>query len=385
MPCVNSSKRFGVRRSTLNEKDDQVSDALEPRTSNQELRTLQSQAMKILLVRPDGIGDQILCLPVATALRRLVPQARIAFMSSAYAAPVFDHHPDVDEVIALTGHESLRALTRTFRDGFDAAIFLKPFRRLMTAAWLARVPVRVATGYRWYSVLANRRVYQHRSEFSQHETDYNVELLAGLGLEGGAAIRPSLVLTQQERQSAMKRTALVPAPRVVLHPGGFAARRWQGEHYWDLAHQLIRAGFGVVLTGTAAERERFYVERGAPTALSDMPGLLDLMGQLGVRELMGVIGTSHAIVSGATGPAHMAAALGVPTVSLFDPRRNNLPRRWRPLGTGVVLRPDVPTCEKCIYEACPYWDCLDRIDSSLVLQHLQDIVTRPEPLRVLHV
>jgi ADP-heptose:LPS heptosyltransferase len=340
---------------------------------------------KILLVRPDGIGDQILCLPVAAALRRLLPKARIAFLSSAYAAPVFDHHPDVDEVVAITGHESLRELADLFQHGFDAAIFLKPFRRLMIAAWLARVPLRVATGYRWYSLFANRRVYQHRSDFSKHETDYNVALLAGLDLDGGSPVRPSLALTHEERQSATRRAAAVPAPRIVLHPGGFAARRWKGEHYWNLAQRLIDAGFGVVLTGTAAERERFYAERGTLDVRPDTPGLLDLMGQLSVRELMGVIGVSHAVVSGATGPAHVAAALGVPTVSLFDPRRNNLPTRWRPLGTGVVLRPDVPTCEKCIYEACPYWDCLDRIDSNLVLRHLQDIVSRQEPLRVLHV
>ncbi|MDQ6733244.1 MAG: glycosyltransferase family 9 protein [Nitrospirota bacterium] len=340
---------------------------------------------KILLVRPDGIGDQILCLPVAAALRRLLPEARIAFLSSAYAAPVFDHHPDVDEVVAITGHEPLRELADLFRHGFDAAIFLKPFRRLMIAAWLARVPLRVATGYRWYSVFANRRVYQHRSDFSKHETDYNVALLAGLGLDGGSPVRPSLALTHEERQSSTRRTAAVPAPRIVLHPGGFAARRWKAEHYWNLAQRLIDAGFGVVLTGTAAERERFCAERRTLDVLPNTPGLLDLMGQLSVRELMGVIGVSHAVVSGATGPAHVAAALGVPTVSLFDPRRNNLPTRWRPLGTGVVLRPDVPTCEKCIYEACPYWDCLDRIDSHLVLRHLQDIVSMQEPLRVLHV
>jgi len=243
----------------------------------------------------------------------------------------------------------------------------------------------VATGYRWYSLFANRRVYQHRSDFSKHETDYNVGLLAGLGLDGGPAARPSLVLTQEERQSGARRTAAVPAPRVVLHPGGFAARRWKGEHYWTLAQRLIQAGFGVVLTGTAAERERFYAEHGALDVRSPLPGMLDLMGQLSVRELMGVIGASHAIVSGATGPAHLAAALGVPTVSLFDPRRNNLPTRWRPLGTGVVLRPDVPTCEKCVYEACPYWDCLDRIDPDIVIRHLRESRTMQEPLRVLHV
>ena len=356
-----------------------------PRTSNSSPASgsnLEPRTSNILLARPDGIGDQVLCLPVAAALRRLLPQARIAFLSSAYAAPLFDHHPDVDEVVAVTGHESLRDLTRLFRHGFDAVVFLKPFRRLMIAAWLARVPLRVATGYRWYSIFANRRVYQHRSDFSKHETDYNVALLAGLGLDGGLPARPSLVLTQEERQSAVRRTAAVPAPRVVLHPGGFAARRWRGEHYWSLAQRLIQAGFGVLLTGTAAERERFYAEGGA---LPDTPGLLNLMGQLSVRQLMGVIGASQAIVSGATGPAHLAAALGVPTVSLFDPRRNNLPTRWRPLGNGVVLRPDVPTCEKCVYEACPYWDCLDRIDPEVVIRHLRDIVTTQEPLRVLHV
>lgn len=337
---------------------------------------------KVLLVRPDGIGDQILCLPVASALRRLLPRAKIAFLSSGYAAPLFEQHPDIDEVMTLDGQETMRELISVFEHDLDAAIFLKPFRRLMLAAWLARVPWRVATGYRWYSVFANRRVYQHRSDFSQHETEYNVALLAGLGLDGGTPVAPFLVLTDDERKAAAGRLAAIPSPQVVLHPGGFAARRWKSEQYWRLAHRLVQEGCGVVLTGSEAEGERFSAERGNYALVS---GMLNLMGRLNVRELMGVIGASQAVVSGATGPAHIAAALHVPNVSLFDPRRNNLPTRWRPLGTGLVLRPDVPTCEKCVYEACPYWDCLDRIEPDAVVRHLQAIVTTREPLRVLHV
>jgi ADP-heptose:LPS heptosyltransferase len=103
---------------------------------------------------------------------------------------------------------------------------------------------------------------------------------------------------------------------------------------------------------------------------------LDLMGQLSVRELMAVIGTSQVVVSGATGPAHIAAALDVPTVSIYDPRRNNTAVRWKPLGKGVLLRPDVPTCEKCIYEACPYWDCLDQITVEEVTVCIGEVVGR---------
>ncbi len=339
--------------------------------------------MKILLVRPDGIGDEILCLPVASALRQLLPDVQIVFLSSAYAAPILAHHPDLDEVWTVTGRESLGELVSLFRRDVEAVVFLKPFKRLMWAAFLARVPIRVATGYRWYSVLANRRVYEHRKDFSKHESAYNVGMLAGLGLQPGIVASPSLILTDAERTKGQERLCGLPMPRVVLHPGGVAARRWSMEHYHALAQALYRKGVGVVLTGSQVEAEMFHQHMFSSTPLS--VAVLNLMGQVSLRELMGVIAASHVVVSGATGPAHIAAACGVPTVSLFDPRRNNLPIRWQPLGQGVVLRPDVPTCEKCIYEACPYWDCLDRLTVDRVAQQVMEVTKQSSALRVVHV
>ena len=340
-------------------------------------------AMNILLVRPDGIGDEILCLPVASALRRLLPAARISFLSSDSAAPLFDHHPDVDEVLTVTPGKRFRDLVALFRRGFTVAIFLKPFRRLMLAAYFGRVPVRVATGYHWYSVLANRRVYQHRREFSKHESEYNLGLLAGLGLDPGPPAVPRLVLTHGEREWARLRLRGLPPQRVVVHPGGFSTRRWRSQHYLELAQRLAREGCGVILTGSMADEKRVRDE--VPEATSMGSQVLDLMGQLTLRELMSVIGASQAVVSGSTGPAHVAAALGIPTVSLFDPRRNQSPVRWRPLGSGVVLRPDVPTCEMCVYEACPYWDCLNRISVDQVASHVYAVQAHGQPLTILHV
>jgi heptosyltransferase-2 len=138
-----------------------------------------------------------------------------------------------------------------------------------------------------------------------------------------------------------------------------------------------------VLTGSQGEADMFNQQ--APTGAPLPVSVLNLMGRLSVRELMAVIAASHAVVSGATGPAHIAAAFGVPNVSLFDPRRNNLPTRWQPLGKGVVLRPEVPTCEKCIYEACPYWDCLDRLTVDTVAQQVIQVAATPLPLKVVHV
>lgn len=339
--------------------------------------------MNILLVRPEGIGDVILCLPVATALRRLIPDAKITILSSEYSAPVLVRHPDLDDVLTVSGRESLADLVRVFRRDFDAAMFLKPFRRLMLAAWLARVPQRVATGYRWYSLFANRRVYEHRRDFSKHESRYNLGLLRGLGMDPGPVEPPRLVVTDAERATAMDRLAGVPVPLVVVHPGGFTSRQWKLEHYWNLARKLAEKRFGVVLTGNTAERRRWL--EAVPEATHLGPGMLDLMGELDLRQLMAVIACSGAVVSASTGPAHLAAALGVPTVSLFDPRRNMSPTRWAPLGHGTVLVPDVPTCERCVFEACPYWDCLDRISVEHVVIHVHEVLSRPKPVTVLQV
>jgi heptosyltransferase-2 len=340
-------------------------------------------SMNVLIVRPDGIGDILLSLPVATQLRRLVPGATVGFLTSPTVAPLLERHPDVDYVRTIRFTDPLKELRHAFSQGVDAAIFLKPFRRLMWAAWVAGVPIRVATGYRWYSLLANRPIYEHRSEFSKHESEYNVEMLKGLGLRPQPVIPPVLTLSETERAAGVSRWSGLPSPRVVVHPGGISARRWRQEHYRDLVSTLTSRGYGVVLTGNDQERTEFGKVLPLSTALPS--GLADLMGKLSLRELMSVIANAHVVVSGATGPAHLAAALGIPTVTLFDPRRNNLPVRWKPLGTGVLLRPDVPTCEKCIGEVCPYWDCLDRLTVAKVVSAIEKVSEAPSALTVLHI
>ena len=180
-----------------------------------------------------------------------------------------------------------------------------------------------------------------------------------------------------------RRWSGVALPRVVIHPGGVSARHWRPAQYRDLARTLTQQGYAVGLTGSPVEREQFQREALDGAALH--PGIINFMGQLAVRELMAVIATAQVVVSGATGPAHLAAALSVPTVSLFDPRRNNLPIRWKPLGRGVLLRPDVPTCEKCIGEACPYWDCLDRFTVEDVAARLGAVVRSAQPLTIHHI
>lgn len=338
--------------------------------------------MNVLIVRPLGIGDLVLSIPVASQLRQLLPGAKIGFLTSPITAPILERHPDIDYVRTVRFTDPLSNLRAAFSGGVEAAIFLRPFRRLMWAAYLARVPIRVATGYRWYSFLANRRVFEHRSDFMRHESDYNVAMLKGLGLSPRAVNKPTLCVTEEERMAGEDRWLGLPSPRVVVHPGGGSARRWRPEHFRDLAFQLAQHGYGIVLTGN--DRERMEFERDTLSTVAVPAGISNLMGHLSVRELMAVIANADVLVSGATGPAHLASAVGTPVVSLFDPRRNNIPVRWKPLGSGLVLQPDVPTCDKCIGAVCSYWDCLDRITVDHVMTAVGHVAKSPVALAVLH-
>jgi heptosyltransferase-2 len=338
--------------------------------------------VKILLVRPDGIGDEILCLPVATALRKRMPEVQISFLSSVYAASVLSGHPDIDQVITVTGQETFRDLVRLFRRGFDAAIFLKPFRRFIYAAWAARIPLRIGTGYRWYSFLLNRRVFEHRKDFTKHESVYNVRLLSGLGLSLQEEVSPRLFITQEEKECARALLGEKKTSRILVHPGGFSSRSWKPEYFRELIVQLAHQGHEVLLTGSSGERDRFM---DGANSVKWPRRIRNLMGELTIRQLMGVIRESDLVISLATGPMHIAAAFDVPTLSIFDPRRSNSPTRWKPLGRGIILRPGVPVCERCTQKQCDYWDCMDRVTPGIVMEYVNRAGKSTQPVEIVTV
>ena len=134
---------------------------------------------------------------------------------------------------------------------------------------------------------------------------------------------------------------------VVLHPGtSVPARAWPREHFRALTGMLSADGYRVVVTGSPDERPlTAYVAEGAPAAV-------DLGGLLTLGELAGVLAGADAVVVGNTGPAHLAAAVDTPVVSLFAP---TVPaRRWAPYAVrSVVLGVQDAPCRATRATTCP--------------------------------
>ena len=333
-------------------------------------------AMRILVIRTDRIGDVLLSTPVLSVLREQDADSHIAALVSPYAAGVIEGHPALDEVVIddQTGrHRGLRGFYLLVGDlrrkRFDAVLVLHPTARLALACRLAGITERVGTGYRAYGFLFNRKVFEHRKDARRHEVEYNLGMARALFDKAGNAA-PEIHVPEEARHAVahhMHRWGVLPNdPLVLLHPGsGGSARNWPAGSFAELAGRLSESGIRVVVTGSADERD--LVDRVANTQSA-----LKIAGELDIKELAALLQASSLCVTNSTGPMHIAAAVGTPTVALFCPITPCSPTRWGPYGEDHdVMMPEVPACpanHRCIETACPYFDCMERITVNEVFE-----------------
>jgi ADP-heptose:LPS heptosyltransferase len=162
-----------------------------------------------------------------------------------------------------------------------------------------------------------------------------------------------------------------PGPYVVLHPGAAVpARAWTPGRAARAVAALSAAGHRVVVTGGRSEREL--------TARVAGRHALDLGGATDLPQLAGVLAGARAVVAGNTGPAHLAAAVGTPVVSLFAPV---VPaERWAPYGVPHILLGDPhAACADTRARHCPVpgHPCLDGIGDAEVLAAVAALTDHP--------
>jgi ADP-heptose:LPS heptosyltransferase len=235
-------------------------------------------------------------------------------------------------------------------------------------AWLclrAGIPLRVGITGRWYSPLFSRRLALRRSQGERHESEYNLDFACALGCTVVEAPKPRLALLDEDRaaaQDCLKALGLEggEGPLLLLHPGtGGSSLKWKLENYRALGLALLkRPGARLLITGGPQERP------GLADLAAQMPGARLLDRDLGLPAFAALLEQASLFVSAATGPMHVAAALGRPTLSFFPPVLPMSPLRWASRGgpRAVLTPPGLGiSCARCRGAACPFFDCMDLI------------------------
>ncbi|CAL9624591.1 hypothetical protein SUDANB176_05925 [Streptomyces sp. enrichment culture] len=329
--------------------------------------------MKALVTRLDNFGDVLLAGP---AVRAVAARAdTVTLLCGPHGAPAARLLPGVDEVLVWDApwagfqppqvrREEIDALVAAVAaTDADTALVLTSFHQspLPTALLLRLAGVRLIAADSEDYPGSLLDVRHHRAPHA-HEVEAALDLAEAAGFpradDGRLRVLPPPPVDELTG----------PAGYVVVHPGASVpARAWSPERCAQAVRELAAAGRRVVVTGGARERDlTAYVagDRG-----------LDLGGRTDAAELAGVLAGAACAVTGNTGPAHLAAAVGTPVVSLFAPV---VPaERWRPYGVPYVLLGDQRApCAGTRARQCPVpgHPCLDDVTALDVVAAVDKLV-----------
>lgn len=341
-----------------------------------------SHARRFVIVRQDNLGDVALALPMAGLLKRAVPDCHVAFAVRGYARDVVTASRHVDAALVFDGPDGFERALREHRP--DAVILAMPSRSLARAAARARVPVRVGTARRWYHWLwCTHRPFVRRKGSTLHEAQLDLQLLAPFVADVDLprdALWPLAGLAPHDSAAARPPAAEDPpgrAPGWPLRPGvanlllqvrsNGNGKEWPLEHYVALVRRLPPERVNAIVNGTPAEGDAL---RAAAPELFALPQVTDATRGFPIAALMAALPRMDAVLSNSTGPMHLAALSGAPTVGLFVDLPGMDAARWGPLGPDVraVVAPR-SACVRCPRGAarCP---CMAAIDVDTVLRAL---------------
>jgi heptosyltransferase-1 len=346
---------------------------------------------RILIIKPSSLGDVVHALPVLAALRGAYPQAHIAWLVSKSFAPLLEGHPLLDEVIrfdrARFGRmwrsprifcDFWRFVAAVRRRRFDLVIDLQGLLRsgLLSFFSGARERAGFADAREGAWLFYSRRVRCPAS--AQHAVDKNLAVARALGL---CIDRPEFPLGLRPEEYAHARCLLseaagetLPSFTAIMPGARWETKRWPPERIAALIDRIHADGLPrCVLLGASADRPS--ADEVTAACGSDV---VDLVGRTTLRQLAALIGVADRVVCHDSGPLHLAAALGKPTVAVFGPTDPARTGPYSPAARVVAL--PLP-CVPCHRRVCPeeHHNCMRQLDVETVFAQVLEVgsATRP--------
>ncbi|MEY3010753.1 MAG: hypothetical protein RLZZ314_1395 [Bacteroidota bacterium] len=293
------------------------------------------------VVRTDALGDNVLTLPMAGALKALWPDVKVVWIVRAYAQTLVETSQHVDDVRVWDPQAGNPALF----EGLDAVVFAFPEPMLMREAASMGIPVRVGTARRWGSLpWLNRRVWVSRKRSARHESLQGLRLLHALhipAMHRFPTVEECAVLTGLNPKSTRPEVAAmlnlpedILSQAVVVHPGNHgSAQGWSLDRFRQLIFMLAKHNIPVIVTGSPQESQ--VLDPWMDSWISTTDGMaFSAIGRLPFTPFMALLRDARVVVASSTGPLHMAAAMGTPVVGLYRAEAPFWPQRWGPLGRG---------------------------------------------------
>lgn len=333
-----------------------------------------SAPSRILIVRLGSLGDLVHTLPAVAAIRRAHPSARIDWLVDAVHRGFLELVPVLSSIVVLrdrTARAWLEARQTLRARDYDVAL---DFQGLLKSAALARLSgARRVVGFDRAALREGvaAPLYKERVtvDDGQHVIRKNLQLASAVGAVGD---RLDFPIEPVETAIVTAFLASQPAPFAILNPGAaWPNKRWPPDRLGAVAARLqAQHGLSSVVLWGPGERAA------AESVVAHSAGSARLAPETGLKDLLALARPAHLMVSGDTGPTHLAGALGVPIVALFGPTN---PARNGPWNADDISIARYESCD-CHYERTCRRDettwCLGTISVDEVLRAASDRLQR---------
>jgi len=334
----------------------------------------------ILVVRTDKIGDIVLTLPLAGILKQYFPKAKITFLVQEYTKPIVEQCSDIDEVISLKKENKKMLFSENVKMlkkyNFDICITVSPKFKLTLILKAAGINTRIGTGYRWYSFLFNKKIYEHRKTAKRHELEYNINLLEAIEIDHRISpksvefnIQTNKIADLKIKQILFEKKIDLKKKLILIHPGsGGSAVDWPQSHFAELVKLMARElDVNILLTGSGSEKELCK-------KLVVSQNVYNFAGEFNLSELISLVNLSEMMVANSTGPIHIAAALDKFIIGFYPKIRVCSKERWGPYTTKkFVFEPENCNSEHT-RKLCLENNCMNSIKPELIFEKIKNLL-----------
>lgn len=332
--------------------------------------------MNILIVEVNWLGDVLFTTPAIKAIRKKFPESFIACLILPRTKEMLEGNPDINELIINDEQDrhkgflgKLKLVSQLKKYNFDLAVF---FHRSFTRAivtYLAGIPRRVGYGTLKRKFILTDSIPMPEKD-SQRRIDYYLEIARYLGCNTEDRLCEFFSSEDDERyiekflsNAQVKENDFV----VCLNPGGnWEPKRWPKENFSKLANRLVEEyGAKVILSGARSDSELINeIAKG----MSDKPILA--CGVMNLKQLACLFRKTNLVISGDSGPLHIAAAVGADIIALFGPTS---PKITVPVGRGRIriIQKPIDCVIPCYKKDCKDNLCMKEITVEDVLEQVR--------------
>lgn len=320
---------------------------------------------RALVIKLRHHGDVLLTSPVFSCLSAAAPECEIDALVYRDTAPLLEGHPHISRLHTIDrGWKKLGPLAQLGAEWdllsalrqrqYDLVIHLTEHRR---GAWLTRLigprwsvaPARRDGGRFWRNSFDRLIVYPGHA--LRHTVEKNLDALRVLGLHPAPAQRKLVLVpgdAAETRVNALLAEAgLEPGKFIHLHPGSrWLFKCWPGENTAALIDLLNAEGHSLVITAAPDDKELAMIREIRQRTAAPV---LDLSGQLSLRELAALTARARLFVGVDSAPMHIAAAVGTPVAVLFGPSGD---KEWGPWMVPQRVLTTAHTCRPCGRDGC---------------------------------